>query len=51
LGQSVAALRTGLRVTGMLWNGLAEFGVARAENLVALDEPLLGWALWRNGLH
>ena len=42
LGQSVEALRTGQCVTGMLLNGLAEFGVARAENLVALDAPLLG---------
>jgi hypothetical protein len=42
LGQSVDALRTGQCVTGMLWNGLAEFGVARAENLVALEAPLLG---------
>jgi NADPH2:quinone reductase len=42
LGSGVDSLRAGQCVTGMLWNGLAEFGVARAENLVALDTPLLG---------
>jgi NADPH:quinone reductase len=35
-------LRVGQRVTGMLWNGLAELGVARAEDLLAIDQPLLG---------
>ncbi|MCA1645009.1 MAG: alcohol dehydrogenase catalytic domain-containing protein [Chloroflexi bacterium] len=34
--------QSGQHVTGLLWNGLAELGVARAENLVTLDGPLLG---------
>jgi threonine dehydrogenase-like Zn-dependent dehydrogenase len=42
LGAGVSDLSVGQCVTGLLWNGLAEFGVARAEHLVALDAPLLG---------
>jgi NADPH2:quinone reductase len=37
-----AQLRVGQRVTGLLWNGLAELGLARAEDLVAISAPLLG---------
>src|SRR5438105_7361684 len=44
LGPDVRGLQVGQPVTGLMWNGLAEFGVARAEHLVALtdDRPLLG---------
>src|SRR5438093_1483490 len=42
LGESVTGLRIGQLVTGLLWNGLAEMGVTRAENLVAIDAPVLG---------
>jgi len=35
-------LRLGQQVTGLMWNGLAELTVARAEDLVPIDEPLLG---------
>jgi threonine dehydrogenase-like Zn-dependent dehydrogenase len=42
IGPGVDALEPGQCVTGLLGNGLAEFGVARAEHLVALDAPLLG---------
>ncbi len=44
LGPGVDAngLSPGQRVTGLLWNGLAELGLARAEDLVAIDLPLLG---------
>ncbi|MGI9145209.1 MAG: alcohol dehydrogenase catalytic domain-containing protein [Chloroflexota bacterium] len=38
----LTGLRVGQHVTGLLWNGLAELGVARAENLVTIDRPLLG---------
>jgi threonine dehydrogenase-like Zn-dependent dehydrogenase len=43
LGRDVRGLRRGQVVTGLLWNGLAEFGVARAADLVAIEgPPLLG---------
>lgn len=42
VGEGVEGLSAGQAVTGLLWNGLAEFGVARAENLVAVEAPLLG---------
>jgi NADPH:quinone reductase len=42
LGDGASGLQVGQRVTGMLWNGLAELGLARAENLVGIDQPLLG---------
>jgi threonine dehydrogenase-like Zn-dependent dehydrogenase len=42
IGAAAAGVRIGQRVTGMLWNGLAEFGLARAEDLIAIDQPLLG---------
>lgn len=47
LGAGLADLQPGERVTGLMWNGFAEFGIARAENLVAVpapfgDAPLLG---------
>ncbi|MDQ6671111.1 MAG: alcohol dehydrogenase catalytic domain-containing protein [Chloroflexota bacterium] len=44
LGEGVEAngLRPGQRVTGLLWNGLAELGLARAQHLVAVDLPVLG---------
>jgi threonine dehydrogenase-like Zn-dependent dehydrogenase len=35
-------LRVGQQVTGLLWNGLAEFGLARTEDLVGTGVPLLG---------
>jgi threonine dehydrogenase-like Zn-dependent dehydrogenase len=42
VGPGVAALQPGQYVTGLLWNGLAELGVAPATHLVAVDTPLLG---------
>ena len=45
VGPGVETLRVGQTVTGLLWNGFAELGVGRAEDLVALpsglDEPTL----------
>lgn len=41
-GTEAPNLRVGQRVTGLLWNGLAELGLAQAENLVEADELLLG---------
>jgi D-arabinose 1-dehydrogenase-like Zn-dependent alcohol dehydrogenase len=38
LGSDARSLRIGQRVTGLMWNGFAEFGVARAEHLVPLPE-------------
>jgi threonine dehydrogenase-like Zn-dependent dehydrogenase len=32
----------GQRVTGLLWNGLAELGVAREDHLLGIDGPVLG---------
>ena len=40
LGPEVASLRVGETVTGLMWNGFAELGVARAEDLVGLPPPL-----------
>jgi threonine dehydrogenase-like Zn-dependent dehydrogenase len=44
LGANVTELQVGQTVTGLLWNGLAELGVTRADHLVAVpgDLPLLG---------
>jgi threonine dehydrogenase-like Zn-dependent dehydrogenase len=47
LGAEVAGLRAGDRVTGLMWNGFAEFGVARAEHLLGVpaafgSTPMLG---------
>ena len=44
LGCGVSGLRPGDTVTGLMWNGFAELGVARAEDLVALasGRSLLG---------
>jgi threonine dehydrogenase-like Zn-dependent dehydrogenase len=42
LGDGVSSLRVGDRVTGLMWNGLAEYGVARAENLVVLPSAKPG---------
>jgi threonine dehydrogenase-like Zn-dependent dehydrogenase len=47
LGQDVACPRVGETVTGLLWNGFAELGVGRAEDLVVVptmlrDAPVLG---------
>ena len=36
LGPDVDGLRLGECVTGLMWNGLAELGLSRAEHLVAL---------------
>jgi threonine dehydrogenase-like Zn-dependent dehydrogenase len=36
LGADVAGLETGQAVTGLMWNGFAEFGVAVAANLLAV---------------
>lgn len=36
LGPGVSGLHPGDRVTGLLWNGFAEVGLARAENLVVM---------------
>ena len=40
LGPGVASPRVGETVTGLMWNGFAELGVARAEDLVVLPPPL-----------
>jgi len=40
VGDAVDARRVGERVTGLLWNGFAELGVARAENVLALPRSL-----------
>ena len=40
LGPGVASLCVGDPVTGLMWNGFAELGVARAEDLVVLPPPL-----------
>jgi threonine dehydrogenase-like Zn-dependent dehydrogenase len=40
LGPEVASLRLGETVTGLMWNGFAELGVGRAEDLVVLPPPL-----------
>jgi len=44
LGPDVNTLRVGQTVTGLMWNGLAELGVARAEDLVTVRDgtSLLG---------
>ena len=42
LGPGVTGLAAGQQVTGLLWQGLAELSVARAEHLVPVDRPLLG---------
>lgn len=47
LGGGASDLHAGDRVTGLMWNGFAEFGVARAENLLAVpaalgEVPILG---------
>jgi threonine dehydrogenase-like Zn-dependent dehydrogenase len=41
-GPGVHHLASGQRVTGLVWNGLAELAVARADYLAAIDRPLLG---------
>jgi len=41
-GESVSGLKVGDLVSGLLWNGLAEFGVARAEDLIVVPGPILG---------
>jgi D-arabinose 1-dehydrogenase-like Zn-dependent alcohol dehydrogenase len=38
LGPGVSSLQVGQRVTGLMWNGFAELGVARAEHLVPLPD-------------
>ena len=47
VGQDVDSLRIGQLVTGLMWNGFAELGVARAEDLVVVPPafghtPVLG---------
>jgi threonine dehydrogenase-like Zn-dependent dehydrogenase len=44
LGGGVSALGVGQRVTGLMWNGFADYGVAKAQDLVLVsgDRPLLG---------
>jgi threonine dehydrogenase-like Zn-dependent dehydrogenase len=44
LGEGVETLSVGQRVTGLLWNGLAELGVGRAADLVpiATGDQMLG---------
>ena len=47
VGDGVQSLKVGSTVTGLMWNGFAELGVARAEDLVAVStssdaEPILG---------
>jgi threonine dehydrogenase-like Zn-dependent dehydrogenase len=42
VGDAVAGVQVGDCVTGLMWNGLAEVCVARAENLVPSDNLLLG---------
>jgi threonine dehydrogenase-like Zn-dependent dehydrogenase len=47
VGKDVDSLREGQRVTGLMWNGFAELGVARAEDLVVVppafgEMPVLG---------
>ena len=41
-GAGAEGVRVGQLVTGLVWNGLAEIGVARAAHLVPIDGPLLG---------
>jgi NADPH:quinone reductase len=41
-GAEARGLALGQRVTGLLWNGLAELGLARVDDLVGIDTPLLG---------
>ena len=38
LGPGVTSLRVGQPVTGLMWNGFADLGVARAEHLLALPD-------------
>ncbi len=42
LGSEARELSVGQTVTGLMWNGFAGFGIARAEHLVACDRLLLG---------
>ncbi len=42
LGSGVDDLSVGQRVTGLVWNGLAELTVARAEHLVPVNSLVLG---------
>jgi D-arabinose 1-dehydrogenase-like Zn-dependent alcohol dehydrogenase len=47
LGPEVSGLQPGQIVTGLMWNGFAEFGVARSHDLVVVpaafgDQPILG---------
>jgi threonine dehydrogenase-like Zn-dependent dehydrogenase len=42
LGPDVKALQIGEMVSGLLWNGFAELGVAHAAHLVPVPRPLLG---------
>jgi threonine dehydrogenase-like Zn-dependent dehydrogenase len=44
LGPGVSGMRVGDCATGLMWNGFAELGVARAENLLLVSGPgpLLG---------
>jgi threonine dehydrogenase-like Zn-dependent dehydrogenase len=45
LGPDVQSPRVGQAVTGLMWDGFAELGKARAEDLVVLPEPLAGSSL------
>jgi D-arabinose 1-dehydrogenase-like Zn-dependent alcohol dehydrogenase len=40
VGDAVDTRRVGERVTGLLWNGFAELGAARAEDMLALPRSL-----------
>lgn len=42
LGSGVSGLHVGDCVTGLMWNGFAELGTARAEDLVVLPESIGG---------
>jgi len=42
LGTGAHALRPGDTVTGLMWNGFAEFGLARAEHLLTVPPELAG---------
>jgi 2-desacetyl-2-hydroxyethyl bacteriochlorophyllide A dehydrogenase len=42
LGAAVNSIRVGQTVTGLLWNGFAELGVGRADDLVVVPDGLDG---------